>query len=96
MSGDVVIPTPGPLLTLEDVQRNVLAAIATLTQHVTDLDVKLDQLTASSAASAAQLSQDIAQLRDNLLGLSRAISRAPDGESLINVVGRILNKVNSL
>ena len=97
--GDV----PGPagqvnpvLVSLNDVQHQTLTAVEALAQSVAELDARLQQLSAASAASAAQLGHEIAGLHDYLQNLSGAIALDEHGVTLISLVQQIYDKVNSL
>jgi hypothetical protein len=58
--------------------------------------VSLRQMAAAIAAidtRTTDMNRKLDQLTDNLNGLARATSRAPDGRTLINLVMTILNDV---
>lgn len=86
-------PVPAVLVSLSDVQHQVLAEVELLTQRVANLDAKLDKL---SAASAAHLDTNTENLRIQLIHLAQAIERNEHGVTLISLVQQIYDKVNSL
>ena len=84
---------PEALITLNDVQHQTLTAVQALAQRVAELDAKLDQLSASSAASAAKVDKDISDMLHNL---THAIALNAHGQTLISLVQEIHDAVYSI
>lgn len=56
---------------------------------------ELLQALATIDARTAQVDRKLDQLNDGLIGLARMTARMPDGRTLINVVGTILDEVQT-
>jgi hypothetical protein len=71
-------------------------SIRQMAQTLATIDARTAQMAQTLAtvdARTAQMNRKLDDLTNNLRGLSLSTARMPDGRTLINVVGTILNEV---